>query len=246
MKAVRLDPPVLNQFHFDGDRGRRACVPLCLLALFHIAEEIRDRNNYQCDTILNEEQWTHVMALGIKLWHLWKKKTLMVDEVFPKIEEILALPQCDKFYTIFKKEEDLDKFQRAGLAIDSKYHDNPLGSLQHLCESMTKENRNVYAVVVLPEIAYAIALFYHRCLSTASSFYLFDPHGRKGSEDNNITLVRFFDCSELVRYIIKRYDIKCIDTYVPFPGQKKKIDETELMTRYAYTASLFTTLSTSS
>lgn len=235
MKAVRLDPHVLNQFKFDGERGRRACVPICLIALFHMAEELRDRNNYRCDSILNDEQWKDVMSRGINLWHLWKEKTLTVGEVFPKIEEILSLKPCEKFYTIFKKEEDLDLHQTAGLAIDSRYHDNPLGSLQDMCESMTKEGCDVYTVVVLPQTSYAIALVYHH---KSTSFYLFDSHGRKGSA--NLTLVRFFVCNEMVRYIIERYEIESIDTFKPLPGwENKKIDDTELVQRYGYTASFF-------
>lgn len=226
---------VLNQFKYDGDRGRRACVPICLMALYHVAEEIRDCHNYKCPTILNQVQWSLIMERGIRMWQVWKENHRVTSDLFPKIEEILALPQCVGFYQIFKKEEDIDERERSGLVIPSSVIENPLGSLYTLCLSMIEKKQNVYTILILPVCFSAVAMWSRKHLN-GYSFFLFDPHGAAGSDD--VTLIEFDDYRDVVRYLVTRYNIECIDTYVP--SQYAHYDETKLYEMYSYSASLFT------
>lgn len=233
---IRHDPPVLNQFLHDGRRGIGACIPICIMAIYHIAEEIRDSNNYNCATLLNTVQWSIIMKRGIYMWTLWKEGNDDKDVIFPKIEEILALTECKEFYNLFKKEEDIDERERSGLAILSKRYENPLGTLYGLFRSMAEKQHDVYAIVILPGHASAVTVVSRRL--PRHSFWLFDPHGAAGTD--NITLIEFSDYRDLIRYLCVRYDIESIDDYTPI--KDVKYSETELYEMYSYSASLFTTL----
>jgi len=231
-RMLRLDPPVLNQFKFDGNKGRAACVPICLLTLYHIADEIRGHHNFQCQSILNDTQWSLVMKRGIRLWERWHNGYVQDRaERFPQIEEILGLVQCQDFYTLFKK-EDIDERDRAGLAIPSKYYENPMGSLYTLCKSMSEKDCDVYAVIIMPVCASAVALIYR---PSTQRYVLFDPHGAAGSD--RVTLLVFREPKDVVRYLLTRYQVDSIDDC---RRSGVEYDEVELCEMYSYTASLFT------
>lgn len=228
-RVICRDPPVLNQFLYDEGKGRRACMSICIQALYHLSEKMRGTTNKE-HAILTVLEWQTIMARGTRLWTLWQEKGEHGGELFPLLEDIFALPQCAGFYNLFKKEDYL--VERAGLAKPSATVENTEGSLQHLLTSMTTDKaRPMYALITMPGNSTVTVL---HC--PGWGLLLFDPHGRVGTDD--LTLLQFFKPGDAALYLLRRYNVGCIDQ---IPKEIYSLyNEVELADAFSYSAYLFT------
>jgi len=230
-RVICRDPPVLNQFLYDGGKGRSACMPICVQALYHLSEKMRGGTTTTKEqAILTPLEWQTIMTRGTRLWTLWQEKGDHGGELFPFLEDIFALPQCGGFYNLFKKEEFL--VERAGLAKPSVVVENPEGSLQNLVVSMTPDgDRYMSALITMPSNS-TVAVIH----CPGWGLLLFDPHGRAGTDD--ITLLQFFNHGDATLYLLRRYKVGCKDQL------SKEIyslyNEVELADAFSYSAYLFT------
>lgn len=229
-RVICRDPSVLNQFLYDEGKGRRACMSICIQALYHLSEAMHKATTLKEHAILTPIQWQCVMTRGTRLWSLWTEKNADDRESFPRAQDIFARPECGGFYNRFKKEEYLT--ERGGLAKPSTMVENTEGSLQHLLASMTQDtNRYAYALITMPGNSTVAVI--HR---PWWGFFLFDPHGRVGT--NDITLLQFFNHLDATQYLLRRYKVGCIDQVSD--EIYSLYNEVELADAFTYSACLFT------
>jgi len=213
----------LNQFKFDGGKGKSACVPICIQALYHLHEILKDTGN-----ILNDSQWAIVMERGTRVWELWRQQNPTLKTSFPRIEEIIRMKECEGFYQLFSQKSD----EFDGLIMDSKVIENGQGPLQRVIKTLVKDReRTACAVVILPG-HYGIAL-----LSYKGSVFCFDPHGKKGT--NNTELLHFSDASDVMPYLKKRYDLSNVDDLID-TTYMTLYDEEDIQNHFGYSATVFT------
>src|ERR1700761_5097693 len=91
---------VNNQYNIEG--GRRACIPICILTLFHLYKRIKssssnDDNNLQL--LLSQEEWNILLERGVSLYGIWEKRRCKI--IFPTINDILSLDECKSFHNLF-------------------------------------------------------------------------------------------------------------------------------------------------
>lgn len=228
-RLVCRDPPVLNQFLYDGGKGRVACMGICIQALYHLSEALRfSPTATKEDAILTPIQWGCVMSQGTRLWTLWRQKYPEIAEEFPLADDLFALPQCAGFYKLFKREI----VERSGLARKSAHGSSSEGSLEELLASLTSKKVYGYALITMPGNSTVAVI--HR--PRPFTLFLFDPHGRVGTED--VTFLECGDCRMVAQYLLRRYQVGCIDQV---PDEIYSLyNEMELADTYTYSACLFT------
>ena len=229
-RIVCRDPPVLNQFLYGGGKGRVACMGICIQALYHLSEALRSYTRKEEEAILTPIQWGCVMSQGTRLWTLWREKYPNMVEEFPLADDLFALPQCAGFYKLFKKEI----VERGGLARNSEdTSSSSEGSLQQLLASLVnKKHQYGYSLITMPGNS-TVAVIYQ---PQPSRLFLFDPHGRAGTED--VTFLEFGDYRSATQYLLRRYQVGCIDHLTD--EIYSLYNEMELADAYSYSASLFT------
>ena len=229
-RIICRDPPVLNQFLYEGGVGRKACMCMCIQALYHLSEAMRKPTTKNEHAVLTPYQWSCVMKRGTRLWTLWQEKGTSGGEMFPFLEDIFALPQCSGFYKLFKKEDFL--VERGGLAKPSANVEDTEGSLHHLFTTMAKETtRHMYAIVTMPGSSTVAVIS-----SPSQGLFLFDPHGRTGTDE--ITFLQCLDHRDVAQYLLRRYKVGCIDQVTE--EIYSLYSEVELAEAFSYSAYLFT------
>lgn len=211
-----------NQFIYKNGKGKTACIPLCVQALYHLHESLTVNNE-----LLNDSQWEMVMDRGIRVWELWRERNKRVESNFPHIEDIIRMPECEGFYRLFSEKSE----EYNGLVTDSGWIDNVQGPLTRVVSALFKERKASCALIVLPHHT-AIGLIRHGTL-----IYLFDSHGRSGTQETELT--QFMNPRDVVPYLIKKYQLDNIDDMEPHKGIV--YSELEIAHMYAYSASVFTT-----
>ena len=224
---------VLNQFKFDGGRGKAACIPICVQALYHLHEALEDGGK-----LLNPGQWKTVMERGTRVWELWRERNPLVESSFPSIEEIIQLKECEGFYRLFSKQAD----SFLGLVLHSDQIDNGQGPLNRVVCSLTNNTRTKLftrttpssscAIVILPN-HHSIALIAYR-----DSVLFFDPHGTRGTDETE--LVQFAHAGDVVPYFQKRYGYDPVDVIMSSELAHYYTDEL-LQIQFGYSATVFTT-----
>lgn len=229
-RIVCRDPPVLNQFLYDGGKGRVACMGICIQALYHLSEALRfSPTASKEDAILTPIQWGCVMSQGTRLWTLWRQKYPDMVEEFPLADDLFALPQCAGFYKLFKKEI----VEYGGLARKSVLlPEAGEGTLQQLLSSLVNKQQYGYALITMPGNS-TVAVLYR---PQPFALFLFDPHGRAGTED--VTFLEFGDSRGVTQYLLRRYQVGCIDQVSD--EIYSLYNEVELADAYTYSACLFT------
>jgi len=211
---------VLNQFKFDGVKGATACVALCVQAVYQLHMLLRDH-----DQLPTKTEWDSIMYRGIRTWQLWRERNPYTATSFPLVDEIIKMPECKGFYEVFNTKYD----EIGGLLFDSKVIENTEGPLSRVVTSLLKATKESCALIVLPQ-NYCIALLRYN-----NSLFLFDPHGRRGS--NEIDFVQFKSPEALVSYLKDEHQyINIDDAYIP-----KKMSKFDICKQFNYDATVFTT-----
>lgn len=247
---TRHDPDVLNQFLYGGkSEGSSACMTISIQVLFQLSDAMtRDGTVLK----LGNGDWQKMMWRGIRLWQLWRKSQAMKQEQeeilssFPSILEVLGLPECESFYRLFKKEIE----EYGGLVCQSRLVENPEASLLRFMNSIVSQitthgKKQACALITLPHNC-TVALFCYplqQQQDAAYTLFFFDSHGIKGSK--NIELLQFMDYREATRYMIIKYRLESIDSYIidhPTTNNNSSEgrDEMALYNQYTYSATLFT------
>lgn len=208
---------VLNQFQFDGGKGRTACMALCIQALYHLYDVLEKYRE-----LLTRAEWSAVMERGTRLWQLWRD--LGNERLFPLVDEILKVPECKDFYRLF----DTEREEYAGLVLDSGWIDNIEGPLSRVVAKLYQAKQTSCAIITLP-VHYTIGILCH-----LKNLFLFDPHGEKATQ--HIEFVQFDSPIKLVSYLIERHQFDSIDKneYIAY------LDELDVVNQYGYSATVFT------
>lgn len=224
----RHDTGVLNQFKFDGENGRRACLPLCIQAIYQLHIML---NEY--DELPTTKEWASLMYRGIRVWQLWRERNPKCDTLFPLVDEIITMPECKEFYEYFNIR--CDEFggpmleECGGLVFNSKVIENTEGPLSRVVTSLLKAKKESCAIITLPN-HHNIAL-----LRYCSSLFLFDSHGRRGSDQ--IDFVQFNNSQSLIIYLKTEHSLINIDNAI-LPDSMSKL---EICNQFSYSATVFTT-----
>lgn len=227
---------VANQFQLEG--GKRACVPICILTLFHLYRRMC-QTDFTKQWLLTVDEWTVLLEKGIDLYDLWVERHVnntvtYYDQsatLFPLIEEVLALDECESFTKLFK----IGITERTGLVRKSSSFveiDNVEGTLLTLLVHVASESRlhkrPVCALIILPGRA-CVAVIHH-----IESFYFFDSHP---DDDGYCEFTQFFHAKELGRHLINKYKIDALSEIEP--EYLNYCTEEEIQSNYGYHAKIF-------
>lgn len=204
---------VKNQFFFDTNDSRTACVPISIMALYCMYDVIVGLGQ-----MLSEEDWAAVMRRGTLLWRAWKRTQTPVlvngkdTNLFPTAHEVLTMPACKQFSLVFGREATAEY---AGLAREPQFRNditNMEGSLDQSLEKMLQLGRqaskNAYALLVLPGSVCVSLLC--QLLPAGYRIFMFDSHGSKIA-GTNCELLEFSDYKRVARYLLKKYAVDNID-----------------------------------
>lgn len=224
---------VNNQFHIEG--GKRACIPMSILTLFHLYRRIANKETTTEPIILSNNEWLVLLEKAIDLYEVWDDRYTELSNLFPTIEEVLQLDECEPFLNIFK----ISQTERSGLVRKptNTLQDNPQGTLYNLLLDIKKESKQhqvpICALIIIP-ISVCVAV-----ICSEDSLYLFDSHGGGGSEKENAyfcELLQFFKAIDLSRYLIDKYKIDSLSDIEP--EYLELCSEEEILSNYGYHAKI--------
>jgi hypothetical protein len=242
MKMIKYDlKGVNNQYNIEG--GRRACIPICILTLFHLYKRIKsissDDDNLQL--LLNQEEWNILLERGVSLYGIWEKRRYKI--IFPTINDILSLDECKSFHNLF-----YESIEVTGLVKDNDEDNNTnniegnLLSLFNRIRQETIERKSpVCALVVIPiNICISVICKSHyniHLFMTEYSFIMFDSHGGKLEDGKYCELIQFFTPYDIYSYIIKKYKIESLSDIDP--EFRDLYTEEEIVSYFAYYTKIF-------
>lgn len=180
---------VKNQFHFSEDT-KTACMAISILVIYHLYNER--------DQVLDDDDWSMIMANGGRLWRIWRKK--YTTENYPAADELLQLKSCARFVELFGDSPR----EYCEWANNSRRGDVIAKSLIKMFEDVEKlvvdEKKIVACLIVLPGFI---------CLSVScfrpNEYQYFDSHGNGVNQYCEYTI--FTSYRAVLERIYDRYKI---------------------------------------
>ena len=231
---------VNNQHHVKG--GRRACIGISVLVLYHLYRRLTSPNRKEGDAFIpSVKEWNILLERGVELYDVWYQQQPVTPEkfkVFPTVEEVLALEECEPFRSLFKEAP----VEVSGLVRKTSVVENTEGSLTALFIRMRREasalRRPVCALVVIPVAVCISVLCRPEPVGKECSFFVFDSHGGSGKNDAlYCELTQFFMARDTAAYMIQKYAIESIANVDP--EYLSYCTEEEIVSTYSYHARLF-------
>jgi hypothetical protein len=231
---------VQNQHFVRG--GRRACVGISVLTLFHLYRRLTKTDRHEDDPFLPTiDEWNELLDRGVELYERWRRAYVTSDQIFPTVEEVLGLVECRPFLALFAE----PPVEVSGLVRKTKLVESVEGSLTGFLIRMRRETspegqsrRPVCALVVVPVNVCVSVLCKPEGTGKEVTFFVFDSHG--GSERHDAAyceLVQFFMAKDTAAYLIQKYQIDSIADLDP--ELAAYCTEEEIASNYSFHARLF-------
>ena len=240
---------VNNQFLFRVD-VKNACVPISMLAIYHIHKNYVKNASTLCD-----QEWDQLIRSGNLLWNLWKEDQLNRNQRrgqvlpspmkltnFPTVHEILSLSDMSPFRSRFG--ETPEEYGEHVHTLDGI--DNPEGSLKLVLQRMVeltlgKQDNSVCVVLTLPNYNTVSLVTRHRIEKDESgySIFLFDSHGGSGSGAKYCEFMCFEDYRDVLCHLTRKYELERTDFLRMNKREKSLYCEEELCAMSCYSALIF-------
>lgn len=253
---------VYNQFNIKG--GRRACIPISILTLYHLYRRIKlDSDNF----ILKTEEWNGLLKRGVVLYEAWVEMYFSDNKtksdydnkditIFPALDEVLIMEECKSFRELFTSKEGLlETIEVSGLVRYTKAIENIEGTLlglfRRIKDETKKINTPVCALVVIPTnicVSVICKREYKKVTDTNTtinkddsnddySFLIFDSHGGRGKDSMYCELTQFFEPIDATLYLIDKYNIDSISQIEP--QYLSLCTEEEIVSNYGFHSKIF-------
>lgn len=232
---------VNNQFKLRG--GERACIPISVLVLYHLYRRAKSRDEALLPDI---DEWNVLLKRGVALYDVWLRglRVRPSDEagLFPTIEEVLALEECQYFTALFSPDESPMGREVSGLVRRTKKVESTEGSMAALFIQMRRDasclGKPVCALVVIPVAVCVSVLCRPEPHGKDCTFFCFDSHGGKGGRAAvYCELTQFFMANDTARYLIQKYAIDSIASLDP--DCMTYCTEEEIVASYGFHARVF-------